>query len=182
MLRRLKLGGLAALAVTFVCSPALADWSASSTITRQQLGSGSYEYDLTLTDTGTTPIGTFWFGWVPGYDLLPHAPASISSPPGWTGTNAPDYYGIASAQWVNTTNPLQPGQSLSGFKFDSPDSNLITGTSSFFGLAIEESYVYIGAPQTDAGFSLSPNAVTPEPASLALFAAPAVLLLRHRLR
>ena len=76
-----------------------------------------YNYDVTVTNTGTTTIGTFWFAWIPGYDLLPHAPTSIASPTGWTGANAPDVFGVASVQWVNTTTPLQPGQTLAGLKF-----------------------------------------------------------------
>lgn len=168
--------------VALAAAPAGAALSASATISQQQLGPTSYQYSLTLTDTGTTPIGTFWFGWIPGYDLLPSAPTSISSPSGWTGTNAPDFFGVASAQWVNATSPLQPGQSLGGFTFTTPDSNITTGTSSFFGEPIDQSYVYIGAPETDPGFTLRPT-VVPEPASLALLMAPAVLLIRrHRHR
>lgn len=181
MRRTMTVGMVTGLALALVSSSASAALSASATITRQQLGANSFEYSLTLTDTGTTPIGTFWVAWVPGYDLLHTAPTSIVSPAGWTGQNAPDAFGVASAQWVNTTSPLQPGHSLSGFTFDTPDSDVTTGTSNFFGLPIDQSYVYIGAPETDPGFTLRPTAV-PEPASLALLAAPAILLLRRRRR
>lgn len=176
---KMTVGVLTGLLFALVNSSADAALSASATITRQQLGANSFEYSLTLTDTGTTPIGTFWVGWIPAYDLLPSAPTSIVSPTGWTGKNAPDVFGVASAQWVNPTSPLQPGHSLSGFTFDTPDSNVTTGTSNFFGTPIDQSYVYIGAPETDPGFALVPT-VVPEPASLALLAAPAVLLLRRR--
>lgn len=179
MQRTLAYAVLAAFALCNLGQLARADLSASATITQQQLGPSDYHYSLTLTDTGTTPIGTFWFGWIPAYDLLPSAPTSITSPAGWTGQNAPDSFGVASAQWVNPASPLQPGQSLSGFTFDSPDANVTTGTSQFFGLPIRQSYVYIGAPETDPGFALRPTAVTPEPASLALLV-PALLLVRRR--
>lgn len=90
-------------------------------------------------------------------------------------------FGVASAQWVNTTTPLQPGQSLGGFSFDSPDANVLTGTSAFFGVPIDQTYVYIGAPETDPGFALTPTVVsTPEPVSLALLAPAAAVLLRRR--
>jgi hypothetical protein len=136
---------------------------------------------MTLTNTGTTPIGTFWFAWFPGYDLLPHAPSLIKSPAGWTGTNEPDFIGTASAQWVNTTTPLQPGQALSGFKFDTIDAPAVIGGTSGFGPPVEFSYVYIGAPETDPGFPFTPVTVTPEPATLTLLlAAPAFLLRRGR--
>jgi hypothetical protein len=143
---------------------------ASATIQSAQLGPDSYEYSLTLTNTGTTPIGTFWYAWIPGYDLLPSAPTAIASPAGWTGINAPDFYGTASVQWVNTASPLQPGLSLSGFKFDTPDPPSAIGGISAFGLPVNYSYVYIGAPQTDPGAFLQPTTVTPEPGGLAFLA------------
>jgi len=181
MRRKITSAVVAGLLVALASSTAEAALSASATITRQQLGPTSYQYSLTLTDTGTTPIGTFWFGWIPAYDLLPSAPTSISSPTGWTGTNAPDVFGVASARWVNTTSPLQTGQTLSGFTFTTPDSNITTGTSSFFGLPIDQSYVYIGAPEADPGFALTPT-VVPEPVSFSLLAAPAMLLLARKRR
>ena len=154
--------------------------SASSTIQSTQLGPNSYEYALTLTNTGTTPIATFWYAWIPGYDLLPSAPTTILSPPGWTGVNAPDYYGVGSAQWVNTANPLQPDQSIAGFKFDTPDSPSQLAGNSVFGLPVNYSYVYIGAPQTDPGALLIPTTVTPEPAGVVMLALAGVAALRRR--
>lgn len=183
-MKRRILGGLAAaLLLGFWQTPALGALGASATLTSQQLGPTSYEYDLTLTDTGTTPIGTFWFAWIPGYDLLPSAPTSISSPSGWTGVPMHEGIGVDSVQWVNATSPLQPGQSLSGFKFDSPDTPAkISSVSSLLGLPVEESYVYIGAPETDPGFALRAATVVPEPASLVLLASPTTLLLRRKRR
>jgi hypothetical protein len=117
--------------------PAAGSISASGTISEQQLGTNSFEYSLTLTNNGTTPIGTLWFAWIPAYDLLPTAPTAITSPAGWTGINAPDDFGVASVQWVNTTTPLQPGQSLGGFRFDTPDSPGVLAGTSLLGLAVE---------------------------------------------
>ena len=183
-MNRRVFGGLAAaLLLGFWQKAALGALGASATLTSQQLGPTSYEYDITLTDTGTTPIGTFWFGWIPGYDLLPSAPTSVSSPSGWTGVPMHEGIGVDSVQWVNATTPLQPGQSLSGFTFDSPDTPAaISHVSSFFGEPVEESYVYIGAPETDPGFALRATTVVPEPASLVLLAGPATLLLRRKRR
>ena len=171
----------AGLASTLFPCAALANISASATISSQQLGPNSYEYTLSLTDTGTTPIGTFWFAWIPSYDLLPSPTSNFSGPPGWTGIDAPDDFGVASAQWVNTATPLQPGHTLDGFKFDSPDApSVIDGTSSFFGLPVKESYVYAGAPEVGQGFAFIPTTVVPEPASLASIGALPLLLLRRR--
>ena len=58
--------------------------SASATIAATHLPSGDYQYTITLDDTGSTPIGTFWFGWVPGEDFLDPAPSSMTAPAGWT--------------------------------------------------------------------------------------------------
>lgn len=181
MLRQLV--ALAASVVTLVlAAPAGAALSASATVSSQQAGPDSWQYSLTLQNTGTTPIGSYWFGWVPFYDLLPSMPTSVNSPNGWTGTPASDYFGVGSARWVNTTNPLQPGQTMSGFQFTSPDSpSAINGTSFYAGFPVEESYVYIGAPETDPGFAFRTNTVaSPEPASLGLLGGLTTLLLRRK--
>jgi PEP-CTERM motif len=142
---------------------------ATATITSTQLGSNSYEYSLTLNNTGTTPIGTFWYAWIPGYNLLPSAPTQISSPSGWSAnTNPPEPYGVASGQWVNTATPLQPGHSLSGFKFDSTDAPAAIFGNSSYGIPVGYSYVYIGAPETDPGALVIPTVVTPEPGTLGI--------------
>ena len=179
------------LIVLAAAALAVASWQraegairASATLTSEQLGANSYQYSLTLTNNGTTPIGTYWFAWLPFYDLLPSEPTQIGSPTGWNGIPAPDYYGVASVQWVNTATPLQPGKSLSGFTFDSPDSpSVISGKSFFAGYPVETSYVYMGAPQApgDPGFSFTTATVVPEPTGIALLM-PAALLLRRRRR
>lgn len=180
MIKRLLAGSVAGLALVACAAPAGASLIATSTISRQQLGPNSYEYDLSLTDTGDTAIGTLWFGWFPAYDQLTSHPTSITSPPGWTGQDAPDSFGVASVQWVNTTSPLQPGHTLSGFKLFTSESDVTTGTG-FFGIPIDETYVYIGAPETDPGYAFNPSVVaTPEPATASLAASGAVLFLRRR--
>ena len=82
-----------------------------------------------------------------------------------------DYYGVGSVQWTTTSSPLQPGHTLSGFQFTSPDApSALEGTS--FGLPVKYSYVYIGGPETDPGFLLTAQTVSvPEPASLFSLAA-----------
>ncbi len=47
---------------------------ASATISSIQLDATDWQYNLTLTDMGTTDIGTFWFAWVPGEDFMAVAP------------------------------------------------------------------------------------------------------------
>jgi hypothetical protein len=178
--RKFEALAFATVVLGMLGAPAFAAIGASATIATQQIGD-SYRYSMTLTNTGDTPIGTFWFGWIPAYDLLPSHPTSIGSPAGWSGIDAPDSFGIASAQWVNTLTPLQPGNSLSGFVLDTPDAPTVMSGTSLLGLPTTESYVYIGDPETDPGFAFVPTAVTPEPTSLAvLLAIPAVAGLRRR--
>jgi hypothetical protein len=179
--RKIEALAFATVAMGMLGAPAFAAIGASATISSQQLGPSSYKYSMTLTNTGDTPIGTFWFGWIPAYDLLPSHPTDFGSPAGWTGIDAPDAFGTASAQWVNTVTPLQPGNSLSGFSIDTPDAPPVMSGTSLLGLPTTESYVYIGEPETDPGFAFVPSVVTPEPTSLALLLAiPAVAGLRRR--
>ncbi|MDB5174010.1 MAG: hypothetical protein JWN51_2783 [Phycisphaerales bacterium] len=169
MKRAFAAWGMAVIGICLSQAPAFGAIGATSTISSQQTGPNTYKYSLTLTDTGTTNIGTFWFGWIPAYDLLPTAPLSISSPTAqWTGIDAPDIFGVASVQWVNATTPLQPGQTLSGFTFTTTDPPSVLAGRSLLNLETGRSYVYIGAPETDPGFTFVPTTVTPEPASLAL--------------
>lgn len=166
--------GLAALALALACAaaPAVAAENASATIASQQLSATSWQYSITLDDIGTTPLGTLWFAWVPGEDFMPTAPSGIDSPTGWTAkvthAGAADGYAI---QWKATTPAglLAPGQSLGGFSFDSATSpDAMMGDSPFFaGVPVTTSFVYQGAPFSDAGVKFAVSSV-PEPSSLAL--------------
>lgn len=132
-----------------------------------------YDYTLTLNNTGTTTIGTFWFAWIPGQDYMLHSPTNIQSPAGWvaliTGGGGSDGYAI---QWKNSTGALLgAGSTTSTFTFTSLDTPAqMAGNSSFFpAKPVGTSYVYSGAPFSDSGFQfvVTPQA-TPEPSALAL--------------
>ena len=114
-----------------------------------------FHYDITLTNTGTTPLGTFWFAWQPEQDFLPSAPSSESSPTGWGaaltgGNNSADGTAI---QWVATSNPLMAGQSLGGFDFTTTDgpAALAGRSPSHPATDVLTSMVYGGGPFSDAG-------------------------------
>jgi PEP-CTERM motif len=79
-------------------------------------GSGPYTYNLTFSDAAgaTSPIGSVWYAWVPGFFYLPGTPSSASAPSGWTATvsgNSVQYVANAPA------NDIQAGQTLSGFSY-----------------------------------------------------------------
>jgi hypothetical protein len=161
--------------------------TASASYTGNQISPGVFEYSITLQNTGTTNIGTFWFGWVvypPIYDLLPNIPTNVSSPAGWAGQGLNDsIYGGYSAEWTTTTSPLGPGQLLSGFKFDSIDPpEVMRDISPVFPVfRADTSWVYIGLSQGDPGFRFQPTQFVPEPgAGCALITSVALLMRRRR--
>ena len=51
-----------------------------------QVSPGVFQYHLTLNNTGTTSIGTFWFSWIPGAGFMGVSPTNVMSPAGWTDT------------------------------------------------------------------------------------------------
>jgi hypothetical protein len=123
-----------------------------------------YNYAMTLTNTGTTNLGTYWFAWIPGEDFLPSLPSTVSDPAGWshaiTGSNSS---GDGSAiRWEASTVALTPGQSLSGFDFSTADSpTALEGDSPTHpSMPALTSFTYIAAPFADAGFQFVATAGT----------------------
>jgi len=175
--------GLAALTIACACAaaPAVASEAASATFSSTQLSSTSWQYSLSLNDTGTTDLGTFWFAWVPGKDFMSTAPSGIADPAGWgaitTNDGPADGFAI---QWKAGSGALlAPGQTLSGFMFDSSMSPAqMMGDSTFFpGTPVTTTFVYQGAPFSDAGVELTVQAAAvPEPSSLALMGLGALLV------
>lgn len=162
-----------ALATAFcalLANPASADLLATATISDSQIGPSEYQYDLTLNDVGTTPIGTFWFAWVPGLNFMSATPTSVTSPSGWTDhlTTGPG----TAIQWLAGSNTLAAGGSLTGFSFDSTET-----PAQLAGFAappnqtfpVTTSTVYSGAPFSDGGFQFVPS-VVPLPDTFSLLA------------
>jgi hypothetical protein len=160
-----KLALLAVLAL-FPSIALAAGISATATYTYDEVSPGVYDYSFTLDNTGTTTIGTFWFSWVPGAGFLSAAPSSVNSPVGWTDTVTNSGKAV---RWTTVSDLLNPGQSLSGFEFESsetPDQllGLYPGPGTGTGDPIDTSYVYIAAPLADPGFQLDASQA-PEPSS-----------------
>ena len=173
--RTLILVGLAtALVLGFAASASAQAPGAKATLSTVNSGT----YALTLDNTGSTTIGTFWYSWVPGKDFMPGAePTAILSPPGWTDMvtgsgNSSDGYAI---QWTATSsaNDLAAGSSLSGFEFDSTLSatQLTSGLSPAFStFPVGTSVTYTGAPFSSTGDTFVVTQAVPEPSTLALTA------------
>jgi len=159
----------------------------SATITTVSTGPTN-SYALTLSDSAASPspIGTFWFSWVPGQDFLDSSPLTVTNPSGWTDNithgGASDGYAI---QWLASSPAADAtaGNSLSGFGFTSTDSPAsVYGNSAFFPTTpVLTAFTYDAAPFSDDGDRFLVT-VVPEPVSLASLAPMALLMLRRSRR
>ena len=87
----------------------------------------NFQYNLTVQNVGTTPIGSMWIAWIPGFFFLPHAPSASSAPANWTATPFGNSVQYAAA---SVGDDVQPGNTLSGFSFTVPDApSVIFGPS-----------------------------------------------------
>jgi hypothetical protein len=145
----------------------------------------AYDHTVTLTNTGDTPISTFWYSWS-DYDLnfLVSPPDNIRMPAGWvaavTACSTGYFQSSYGIEWYTTTNPILAGEATSAFGFESNDSAVdLEGFSSnnYYGLdfPIGTSFVYASAPDFDggipsgAGFAfVAGTAPVPEPATLGI--------------
>ena len=130
---------------------------ASATLSSTQLTATMFQYNMDLTDIGTTNIGTFWFSWVPGQGFMASAPISLSAPVNWVSaqTDGPPPIDGYSIQWVAGVGAaLTPGQSLSGFTFTSTlTPQELAGASTIHpGMPVLTSSAYAAAPLSDPGF------------------------------
>ena len=142
--------------------------AASATIAVAPIGTAEFQYSITLTDTGTTAIGTFWFAWTSGQDLMATRPTTTTNPTQWThlatrgGLN--DGFAI---QWLagSPADALQPGGHLTGFSFLSatPPTVMYGNSQPFPDTPTLTSVIYTGAPFSDAGdaFEVTPLCFLP---------------------
>ena len=101
--------------------------SASGTLSVVELTPTSFEYNITIKDTGPTAIGSWWLAWLPLEDFLPNPSTGQSAPAGWAPTplNSPPGGSNGSSIQFAASSPasyIQPGDTLAGFSFTSPDS------------------------------------------------------------
>ncbi len=157
----------------------------SATATISAVPSGpNFNYTISLTNTGTMNIGTFWFAWTPPmmpieYDFLPSAPFSISQPAGWLGPASFGFPGYSIEYYNSTGSLIGPGQTGT-FHFSSPDSPT-TLQGSTFGFPNTTSFIYAGAPEVGSTARVNP-VIVPEPSTYVLLAAGAISMLSLRRR
>lgn len=125
-------------------------------------GSGPYTYSLSFTDgaSSTSPIGSVWYAWVPGFFYLPSSPTSASAPAGWTATVSGN-----SVQFVASSpaNDIAAGSTLSGFSYQANFSPAQLAAAANSGRSV----AYSGGLFSDAGNTFTVQAV-PEPSTLTL--------------
>jgi len=165
---------LVLLAVALLAAPGLfGNEIAVATYTDTQVSPGVFQYDVTLTDTGTTKIGTFWFGWIPGVGFLSVMPTSIVDPAGWNSQFTEPFSIL-----FTTATPISPGDKVI-FQFNSTETptqllGTFGGPGPGFGDPVTTFVTYSGGPFSDAGFQSAatpaPVVATPEPATISLMA------------
>jgi hypothetical protein len=128
-------------------------------------GSGPFSYSLTFSDGAgaTSPIGSVWYSWIPGFFYLPSSPTSASAPSGWTAAVDGD-----SVQYIASSSAydIQPGHSLSGFGYNAAFSPAQLAAAPNSG----DSYAYSAGLFSDNGEEFTVQAV-PEPSSLGFLGA-----------
>jgi len=133
---------------------------------------GSYDYTIHLTDTGSTAIGTFWYGWIPGEFFLPTPATGVVAPPGWSGSQVT--VGNSSIEFVagSVGVELSPGQSLNfGFvSTDSPATLAGDAAPTYPTTPVGTSWLYSGGPFSDPGARIVVQSV-PEPSLAGLLLA-----------
>ena len=161
---------LIGIVVVVVAAPwAFGAISASTTISTAST-SAPFNYTMSVTNTGTTPIGTLWFAWtnVPiTYNFLPAPASNVTYPSGWVGfSTGPDRAGDGYGVEYYTFNPIGPGQTLTGFNFTSNVAPSHLGdTASSYPLPIDTTYVFQDYFNTGPGVGAlaTPAVVVPEP-------------------
>jgi hypothetical protein len=135
--------------------------------------SGGFDYTILLTDTGSTPLNSFWYGWTIGNFNLPSTPSGPANTLGWASI-----VNGHSIEWVNSSGTaLTPGNTGT-FTFFSTSTPTAMTTS-----PAGQSVAYVNGidfSQGSPGSStpvFSPTLVVPEPSSAALLAVGALGLL-----
>jgi hypothetical protein len=137
-------------------------------------GTGPYSYSLAFSDaaSATSPIGSVWYSWVPGFFYLPSSPTSASTPAGWTANISGN-----SIQFIasSAANGITARHTLSGFSYQAAFSPAQLAAAPDSGLSV----AYSGGLFSDAGKTFTVQAVAapePSPMLLLIFGAAGLVL------
>lgn len=147
-----------ALTGSFAPQTVIAAEVAAGVIMYQKVDATTFRYTIDLNNTGSTTVGTLWYSWVPGEDFMAVSPTNVVGPTGWTATITQEFVGDGfGVRWVNTATPLASGNRLFGFQFDSTSTpaQLAANSTVHTTFPTGTSFIYAGAPLTDAGFQFT---------------------------
>jgi len=142
---------------------------ATATLSDVPGGGGVFDYTLTLNNTGTEAIQSFWLGWFPG-SFNVASPTAAGNNLGWN--NGLDGNSVQYGGTVGTA--LAPGNS-GIFTFDSTSTPAQfmsgpTGKSTVYGVNFSPQFSF-SLPNPDPNAEVfSPTVATPEPSTLGLIA------------
>lgn len=166
---RLTLALAMAMAASTISSQAQ---TAAASLSGVQAG-GNYDYTLTLHNTGTTPLNSFWYGWTTSGNNLSSFPSTAGNSLGWANNLSGN-----SIEWVNSTGTvLGPGQS-GVFTFVATSTPAqITTLPSGQSVAYVNGIDFTQNVPGDSSSVFSPILVVPEPSSFGLLIAGSLGLL-----
>jgi len=141
--------------------------------------SGGYDYTITLQNTGTTVLNSFWYGWTTSGNNLPSDPSSAGNDLGWA-----DNLSGNSIKWVNSTGTALAAGNTGTFTFFSASTPLaMTTTPAGESVAYVHGIDFSQGSAGDSTGAFSPTLVAiPEPSSAALAALGSLGLLALRCR
>jgi hypothetical protein len=136
--------------------------------------SGGFDYTILLTDTGSTPLNSFWYGWTIGNFNLPSTPSSPANMLGW-GSIVNGH----SIEWVNSSGTaLTPGNTGTFTFFSSSTPTAMTTSPAGQSVAYVNGIDFSQGSPGSSTPVFSPALVpAPEPSTVALFAVGALGLL-----
>lgn len=140
--------------------------SASATISGVQAGS-DWDYTITLQNTGTTQLDSFWYAWTQGGNNLSTDPTSAGNSLGW----ANDLDGNSIMYEGSAGDPLAAGSSATFTFVSTEDPTAITTSPSGESVAYVNGIDFSQGSAGDSTGIFSPTLVsTPEPSAMALAA------------
>ena len=137
--------------------------SASATISDTAV-SGGFDYTITLLNTGTSSLESFWYGWIQFENDLPSDPSNAANSLGWVNT-----LDANSIMWGNGAGTALTTGSTATFTFFSTSTpTAITTAPSGESVAYTGAIDFSQASATATGIITPVLVASPEPSSIAL--------------